>query len=220
MSIVRVVTRLDKIVNKVTIVDTESGVSDYGEKIPLNCIGATLPVRWDCRDLLREYADLSTSLERGTGVTKDDVEYHQAMKVVLSRVIPSIRNYVRTHPLNFMLVDGFSLPHALVEKQAMLNMFSLAYKYDLKEAWRFLAQSAYRGIDVRSLDGALSDGENRAYYVQQVAGMHHKKYDVCGDDRADLIGSILKSPYITGMELADVSVLAMSIASMSVSAVI
>ena len=50
--------------------------------------------------------------------------------------------------------------------------------------------------------------------------MHHKKYDVGGDDRAELIGSILKSPYITGMELADVTVLAMSIASMSVAAVI
>lgn len=220
MSLVRLITRPDRIVDEVTIVDTESGVSDYGEKIPLNCIGIALPVEWDCRDLLREYLDLSTSLERGQKVTKDDVEYHQAMKVVLNRAIPSIRNHVRTHPLNFMLAEDFSLPYVHVDKQAMLNMFSLAYKYDLKETWRFLAQSAYRGIDVRSLDGALSDGENRAYYVQQVAGIHHKKYDVCGDDRADLIGSILKSPYITGMELADVTVLAMSLASMSVAAVI
>lgn len=223
MSIVRVVTRLDRIVDKVTIVDAESGVSDSGEKIPLDCIGTTLPVEWDCRHLLNEYVGLSMSLEedkKTTERTEGDVEYHQAMEVVLDRAIPSIRNYVRTHPLNFMLAEGFPLPYARVEKQAMLNMFSLAYKYDLKEAWRFLAQSAYRGIDVRGLDDALSDGENRAYYVQQVAGMHHKKYDVGGDGRADLIGSILKSPYITGMELADVTVLAMSIASMSVAAVI
>lgn len=220
MDMVRVITRSDKIVDEVTIIDTERRVSNSGEKIPLNCIGIALPVEWDCRDLLREYLDLSTSIERGQKVTKDDVEYHQAMKVVLDRAIPSIRNHVRTHPLNFMLAEGFPLPYARVEKQAMLNMFSLAYKYDLKEAWRFLAQSAYRGIDVRGLDDALSDGENRAYYVQQVAGIHHKKYDVGGDGRADLIGSILKNTQVTNMDLADVTVLAMSLASMSVAVVI
>ena len=142
------------------------------------------------------------------------------MKVVLNRAIPSIRNHVRTHLLNFMLAEDFSLPHVHADKQAMLNMFSLAYKYDLKEAWRLLAQSAFGGIDVRSLDGALSDGENRAYYVQQVAGMHHKMYDLGGDGRADLIGSILKKPYITDIDFADITVLAMSLASMSVAAVI
>ena len=220
MDMVRVITRSDKIVDEVTIIDTERRVSNSGEKIPLNCIGIALPVEWDCRDLLREYLDLSTSIERGQKVTKDDVEYHQAMKVVLDRAIPSIRNHVRTHPLNFMLAEGFPLPYARVEKQAMLNMFSLAYKYDLKEAWRFLAQSAYRGIDVRGLDDALSDGENRSYYVQQVAGIHHKKYDVGGDGRADLIGSILKNTQVTNMDLADVTVLAMSLASMSVAVVI
>lgn len=220
MDMVRVITRSDKIVDEVTIIDTERRVSNSGEKIPLNCIGIALPVEWDCRDLLREYLDLSTSIERGQKVTKDDVEYHQAMKVVLNRVIPSIRNHVRTHPLNFMLTEDFSLPHVHVDKQAMLNMFSMAYKYDLKEAWRFLAQSAFGGVSVRSLDSALSVDENRAYYVQQVAGLHHKKYDVGGDGRADLIGSILKNPYITGMDLADITVLSMSLAGMSVAVVI
>lgn len=223
MAIVRVVTRLDKIVNKVTIIDTESGVSDSGEKIPLDCIGATLPVDWDCRHLLNEYVGLSISLEEDQSVTErteDDVEYHQAMKVVLNRAIPGIRNHVRTHPLNFMLAEDFPLPCAHADKQAILNMFSMAYKYDLKEAWRFLAQSAFGGVSVRSLDSALSVDENRAYYVQQVAGLHHKKYDVGGDGRADLIGSILKNPYITGMDLADITVLSMSLAGMSVAVVI
>lgn len=220
MDMVRVVTRSDRIVDEVTVIDTEKRISNSGEKIPLNCIGVALPVEWDCRDLLREYADLSTILERGQKVAKDDVEYHQAMKVVLNRVIPSIRNHVRTHPLNFMLAEDFSLPHVHVDKQAMLNMFNMAYKYDLKEAWRFLAQSAYRGIDVRGLDDSLSDGENRAYYVQQVAGIRHEKYDVDGDGRADLIGSILKNTQVTNMNLADVTVLAMSLASMSVAVVI
>ena len=226
MGLVRVVTRLDKIVDEVTIMDAEvDGVSDGSEKIPLDYIGFTLPVKWDCRYLLQEYMDLSVSLEedqRITDYTEDDVEYCEAMKVVLNRAIPSIRNYVRTHPLSFMLDEDFPLPlaYARVERQAMLKMFSMAYKYDLKDAWRFLAQSAFGGIRVYNLDNSLSIEENRAYYIQQVAGLHHEKYDVDGDERADLIGSILKNPYITDMDLADITVLAMSLASMSVAAVI